>query len=179
MKSQPSSPDPNPSVLPGALSPCGRPSWSGLLQFSLVSIPVKAFPAVSSSEATFHQLHADCGQRIRYEKRCSGPCSAERALGSPPRHPGRNAPPAGRAVPAVRRRRRGDGPGLFCPDGRSGARRRDGQALSSGSAFAGVAEDQAAAPLPCVIIGCRRRGRVSTAFWWRRRKTSGCATAAN
>ena len=52
MKSQPSTPDPNPAVLPGALGPCGRPSWSGLLQFSLVSIPVKAFPAVSSSEAT-------------------------------------------------------------------------------------------------------------------------------
>jgi DNA end-binding protein Ku len=79
MKSQPSTPDPNPSVLPGALGPCGRPSWSGLLQFSLVSIPVKAFPAVSSSEAThFHQLHADCGQRIRYEKRCPthGPVEA-------------------------------------------------------------------------------------------------------
>lgn len=51
--------------------PAGRPSWSGLLQLSLVSVPVKAYPAVSTSDAVhFNQLHADCGQRIRYEKRC-------------------------------------------------------------------------------------------------------------
>jgi DNA end-binding protein Ku len=59
--------------------PPGRPSWSGLLQFSLVSIPVKAYPAVSTSDAVhFNQLHADCGQRIRYEKRCPihGPVEA-------------------------------------------------------------------------------------------------------
>ena len=62
-----------------AAPPSGRPSWSGLLQFSLVSIPVKAYPAVSSSETVhFNQLHADCGQRIRYEKRCPvhGPIEA-------------------------------------------------------------------------------------------------------
>lgn len=54
-----------------AAPPAGRPSWSGLLQFSLVSVPVKAYPAVSSSDAVhFNQLHADCGQRIRHEKRC-------------------------------------------------------------------------------------------------------------
>jgi DNA end-binding protein Ku len=52
-------------------SATGRPSWSGLLQLSLVTVPVKAFPAVSTSATPhFNQLHADCGQRIRYEKRC-------------------------------------------------------------------------------------------------------------
>ena len=62
-----------------APGPRGRPSWSGLLRLSLVSVPVKAYPAVSTSSVTpFHQLHADCGQRIRYEKRCPqhGPVDA-------------------------------------------------------------------------------------------------------
>ena len=49
----------------------GRTSWSGLLRISLVAVPVKAYPAVNTTTATFfNQLHADCGQRIRYEKRC-------------------------------------------------------------------------------------------------------------
>jgi DNA end-binding protein Ku len=52
----------------------GRSSWSGLLRISLVAIPVKAYPAVSSTSASphFHLLHAGCGQRIGYQKHC--PC---------------------------------------------------------------------------------------------------------
>jgi DNA end-binding protein Ku len=54
-----------------APAPRGRPSWSGLLRISLVSVPVKAYPAVrSATAAPFHFLHADCGQRLRYEKHC-------------------------------------------------------------------------------------------------------------
>ena len=54
-----------------APAPCGRPSWSGLLRISLVSVPVKAYPAVSSPPPSpFHFLHADCGQRLRYQKHC-------------------------------------------------------------------------------------------------------------
>ena len=56
-----------------------RPSWSGLLRFSLVTVPIKAYPAVTStSKPQFNQLHADCGQRIRHEKRCPshGPVDA-------------------------------------------------------------------------------------------------------
>jgi DNA end-binding protein Ku len=54
-----------------APAPRGRPSWSGLLRISLVSVPVKAYPAVSSATAShFHFLHADCGQRISYQKHC-------------------------------------------------------------------------------------------------------------
>jgi DNA end-binding protein Ku len=42
-----------------------------MLRLSLVVIPVKAYPVTSSTEAVhFNQLHADCGQRINYEKRC-------------------------------------------------------------------------------------------------------------
>jgi DNA end-binding protein Ku len=67
----------NVSALPdnpiAAAAPHGRPSWSGLLRLSLVAVPVKAYPAVASSATpSFNQLHAGCGQRIRYEKRC--PC---------------------------------------------------------------------------------------------------------
>jgi DNA end-binding protein Ku len=54
-----------------AAAPRGRASWSGLLRLSLVAIPVKAYPATSTApELSFHQLHAGCGQRIRYDKRC-------------------------------------------------------------------------------------------------------------
>src|SRR5882724_6753403 len=55
----------------GAPPARGRPSWSGLLRLSLVSVPVKAYPAVSSTATSpFHLLHAACGQRIRYAKNC-------------------------------------------------------------------------------------------------------------
>jgi DNA end-binding protein Ku len=52
-------------------SPLGRPSWSGLVQLSLVHIPVKAYAAVRTRDSTpCHFFHADCGQRIRYAKHC-------------------------------------------------------------------------------------------------------------
>jgi DNA end-binding protein Ku len=61
-----------PAPLPISPSaPFGRPSWSGLLQFSLVGIPLKAYPAVRTRDLpTGHLLHADCGQRLRYAKQC-------------------------------------------------------------------------------------------------------------
>jgi DNA end-binding protein Ku len=64
---------PDPLLPPATLAPpsATRPTWSGLLQLSLVGIPLKAFPAVRTREVShFHQIHADCGQRIRYAKRC-------------------------------------------------------------------------------------------------------------
>ena len=70
----------NPEILPqGSGAPYGRPSWSGLLQFSLVGIPLKAFPAVRSRDLpTAHLIHAGCGQRLRYAKQCPthGPVDA-------------------------------------------------------------------------------------------------------
>jgi DNA end-binding protein Ku len=54
-----------------ATAPRGRASWSGLLRLSLLTFPVKAYPvAVSGQEIHLNQLHAGCGQRIRYEKHC-------------------------------------------------------------------------------------------------------------
>jgi DNA end-binding protein Ku len=60
------------SALPTvAAGPQGRPSWSGLLRLSLVAVPVKAYPTRSSTAGVhFHQLHADCSQRINHQKRC-------------------------------------------------------------------------------------------------------------
>src|ERR1700722_3849711 len=56
------------SAAPGSGS---RPCWSGLLQFSLVSIPLKAYPAVRTRDVPVaHLLHANCGQRLRYAKHC-------------------------------------------------------------------------------------------------------------
>lgn len=60
-----------PDALPATATPRGRASWAGLLRLSLVAVPVKAYPAVSTSETIhFNQLHAECGQRVRYEKTC-------------------------------------------------------------------------------------------------------------
>jgi DNA end-binding protein Ku len=37
----------------------------------LVTVPIKAYPAIASGdEIHFNQLHAGCGQRIRYQKTC-------------------------------------------------------------------------------------------------------------
>jgi DNA end-binding protein Ku len=80
----------NPSTLPSAArngctlpasAPPGRPSWSGILRISLVAIPIKAYPTISSSSRgpQAHLLHADCGQRIAYHKHCRhhGPVPSE------------------------------------------------------------------------------------------------------
>jgi DNA end-binding protein Ku len=51
-----------------------------LLRISLVAVPVKAYPAASNNHPShFHLLHADCGHRIQFEKRCPhhGPVEAD------------------------------------------------------------------------------------------------------
>lgn len=49
-----------------------RASWRGMIQFGLVSFPVEAFNAQApeQSQIHFHQLHAECHSRIRYQKTC-------------------------------------------------------------------------------------------------------------
>jgi DNA end-binding protein Ku len=48
-----------------------RPVWKGLLQISLVRIPIKVFPATESADAlACHQLHAPCHTRIQQRKWC-------------------------------------------------------------------------------------------------------------
>ena len=49
-----------------------RPTWKGFLKVSLVSIPVKVFPATESADAiSFNQLHAECQTRIQQKRWCS------------------------------------------------------------------------------------------------------------
>jgi hypothetical protein len=47
-------------------APRGRPRWFGLLRLSLVTVPVKAYPAhAADSVNRFNQMHVNCGRRIR------------------------------------------------------------------------------------------------------------------
>lgn len=49
-----------------------RASWKGYIRLSLVSVPVKAFTATASGGGEIHlnQIHAECHNRIRYQKTC-------------------------------------------------------------------------------------------------------------
>jgi DNA end-binding protein Ku len=49
-----------------------RSTWKGFLKLSLVSVPVKAYTAKSSSagEIRLNQLHTECHSRIQYRKTC-------------------------------------------------------------------------------------------------------------
>ena len=45
-----------------------RPIWSGVISFGLVSVPVKAHPAVRDHDVHFHQIDKGSGSRIRNRK---------------------------------------------------------------------------------------------------------------
>src|SRR5437016_771747 len=48
-----------------------RCTWSGYLKLSLVTIPVRVYTAISTTEKiTFNQLHKTCHQRIRQKLVC-------------------------------------------------------------------------------------------------------------
>ena len=49
-----------------------RPSWSGSVRLSLVTVPVKAFTAIEAEKEkiSLNQLHEKCHNRIRYKKTC-------------------------------------------------------------------------------------------------------------
>jgi DNA end-binding protein Ku len=49
-----------------------RSVWTGYIQVSLVSVPVRAYNASAAGDATiaFHQLHAECHNRVKYQKTC-------------------------------------------------------------------------------------------------------------
>jgi DNA end-binding protein Ku len=48
-----------------------RATWKGFLKISLVSIPIKVFPATESSGSiSFNQLHGDCRTRIQQKRWC-------------------------------------------------------------------------------------------------------------
>jgi DNA end-binding protein Ku len=48
-----------------------RPTWKGYIKVSLVTIPVKVYPATESSATiSFNQLHAECQTKIQQKKWC-------------------------------------------------------------------------------------------------------------
>jgi len=48
-----------------------RPTWKGYLKVSLVTIPVKVFPATESAATlSFNQLHGECKTRIQQKRWC-------------------------------------------------------------------------------------------------------------
>ena len=48
-----------------------RPTWKGFLKISLVTIPVRVFPATDAAATlSFNQLHGECQTRIQQRKWC-------------------------------------------------------------------------------------------------------------
>lgn len=48
-----------------------RPAWKGSLKLSLITVPIRVFPATESrSDVSFHQLHRKCHTRIQLKKWC-------------------------------------------------------------------------------------------------------------
>ena len=48
-----------------------RPTWKGYLKVSLVTVPIRVFPATdSAASVSFNQLHAECQTRIKQKKYC-------------------------------------------------------------------------------------------------------------
>lgn len=49
-----------------------RHSWEGFLRLNLISVPVKAYSTGVGGRGRigFHQIHAECGNRVRHKKTC-------------------------------------------------------------------------------------------------------------
>lgn len=47
-----------------------RATWSGMISFGLVNIPVKVYTASRDQDISFHQLHKEDNGRVRYDKVC-------------------------------------------------------------------------------------------------------------
>jgi len=47
-----------------------RSIWNGVINFGMVSIPVKLYTATRSKDISFHLLHKDCGTRLQQLRWC-------------------------------------------------------------------------------------------------------------
>ncbi|WP_098470456.1 Ku protein [Serinibacter salmoneus] len=47
-----------------------RSIWKGSVAFGLVNVPVKVYSATEDHDVSFHQVHAEDGGRVRYQRRC-------------------------------------------------------------------------------------------------------------
>lgn len=52
-----------------------RSTWSGMISFGLVNIPVKLFSAAREEKTSFHQMHKQDSGRVGYQKVCKS-CGA-------------------------------------------------------------------------------------------------------
>ncbi|WP_459546558.1 non-homologous end joining protein Ku [Nocardia sp. X0981] len=48
-----------------------RSIWKGSIAFGLVNVPVKVYTATEDHDITFHQVHAEDGGRIKYDRVCT------------------------------------------------------------------------------------------------------------
>src|SRR5262252_455023 len=51
-------------------SSAGRSTWKGSIRLSLITIPIRMFPATQSSDVSFRQLHRKCHTPIQLRKWC-------------------------------------------------------------------------------------------------------------
>jgi len=47
-----------------------RSIWNGVVSFGMVSIPVRMYPATSSKDIAFNELHAPCKSRLKRQRWC-------------------------------------------------------------------------------------------------------------
>ena len=47
-----------------------RSLWKGSISFGLVNVPVRVYSATENHDVSLHQVHAEDGGRIRYQRRC-------------------------------------------------------------------------------------------------------------
>lgn len=47
-----------------------RATWSGMISFGLVNIPIKLYTSARSNDISFHQMHKDDSGRVGYRKVC-------------------------------------------------------------------------------------------------------------
>jgi len=58
-----------------------RAYWTGQLRLSLVTIPIRLYPATSTEKRIeLHQIHEPSGKRIRYQKVAPGVGVVKRLL---------------------------------------------------------------------------------------------------
>ena len=48
----------------------GAPAWKGYISFGLISVPIRLYPAARPSWVHFHEIHRECGSRVRQPLYC-------------------------------------------------------------------------------------------------------------
>jgi DNA end-binding protein Ku len=45
-------------------------AWKGYISFGLISVPIRLYPAARPSRVRFHEIHRECGTRVRQQLYC-------------------------------------------------------------------------------------------------------------